>query len=231
MSALYSSSLAGPAAVDSSDRAGHRGWHRGGASSRRSAARTLRVSSDGADIFVVDRAADQFETHRLDLAGRRLDPPLDLVERKRVIGALVPIAFAVEGVKVESGASAVARQSSRSGQRMRCIGLSRRRSRRRARTAEAAALHASEPESDVPEANGSRKSLRSSCCVKAAAGAAMAADGIRAAGIRRCLAGSDGAACSARLALLLGISDRRAPPTASVPISASATWPERFAGA
>ena len=55
-------------------------------------------------FFVVDRAADQFEAHRVDLAGGRLDPPFDLVQRERVIGPFVPIALAVDGVKSEAGA-------------------------------------------------------------------------------------------------------------------------------
>jgi hypothetical protein len=40
---------------------------------------------------------------RLDLAGGRFDAALDLVEGESVIGALVPIAFAVDRVKIESG--------------------------------------------------------------------------------------------------------------------------------
>ena len=55
-------------------------------------------------FFVVDRTADQFEAHRVDFAGGLLDPPFDLVQRERVIGPFVPIALAVDGVKVESGA-------------------------------------------------------------------------------------------------------------------------------
>ena len=55
-------------------------------------------------FFIVDRAADQFEAHRIDLAGGRLDPAFDLVQREGVIGPFVPIAFAIEGVKIESGA-------------------------------------------------------------------------------------------------------------------------------
>jgi hypothetical protein len=45
--------------------------------------------------------ADQFEAHRVDLAGRLLDLAFDLVEREGVLGPLVPIAFAVDGVKIE----------------------------------------------------------------------------------------------------------------------------------
>ena len=54
-------------------------------------------------FFVSDGLADQFEAHRVDLAGRRLDLALDLVKREGVIGALVPIALAVDGVEVEPG--------------------------------------------------------------------------------------------------------------------------------
>ena len=64
----------------------------------------FRYLQPAQDRFVVDRAADEFETHGVDLGGRCLDSALDLVQRKRVIGALVPIAFAVDGVKIESGA-------------------------------------------------------------------------------------------------------------------------------
>ena len=55
-------------------------------------------------FFVVDGAADQFEAHRVDFAGRLLDLAFDLLQRERVIGPFVPIAFAVDGVKIESGA-------------------------------------------------------------------------------------------------------------------------------
>src|SRR5882757_10978825 len=54
--------------------------------------------------LVVDRVAYEFEAHGVDFAGRSLDLPLDRLERKRVIGALVPIAFAVDGVEVEARA-------------------------------------------------------------------------------------------------------------------------------
>ena len=64
-------------------------------------------------LLVLDRLADKFEAHRVDFAGRRLDLALDLVQRERVVGALVPIAFAVDRVEVEpctlgSGAPVVA---------------------------------------------------------------------------------------------------------------------------
>ncbi|MFK4505343.1 hypothetical protein ABIF81_000521 [Bradyrhizobium daqingense] len=52
--------------------------------------------------FVADRAAGKLQAHRVDLAGRRLDAALDLVEREAVIGALVPIAVAVDGVEDEA---------------------------------------------------------------------------------------------------------------------------------
>ena len=55
-------------------------------------------------IFIVDRVADEFEAHGVDLAGRRLDLAFDLIQRERIIGALVPIAFAIDGVEIESGA-------------------------------------------------------------------------------------------------------------------------------
>src|ERR1700722_10682829 len=53
-------------------------------------------------VFVVDRAADQFEAHRVDFACRGLDLVFDFVEREGVVGAFVPIAFAVDGMKIES---------------------------------------------------------------------------------------------------------------------------------
>ena len=52
--------------------------------------------------FVVDHVVDEFEAHGVDLAGRYLDLALDLVQRKRVIGALVPIAFVIDGVEIEA---------------------------------------------------------------------------------------------------------------------------------
>jgi hypothetical protein len=55
-------------------------------------------------MFVVDRMADQFETHRVDFGGGLLDSAFDLIQRERVVGPFVPIAFAIDGVKVESGA-------------------------------------------------------------------------------------------------------------------------------
>ena len=53
--------------------------------------------------FITDRAADEFEADRIDFAGGGLDLPLDFVEREGVIGALVPVTLAVEGVKIKSG--------------------------------------------------------------------------------------------------------------------------------
>ena len=55
-------------------------------------------------FFIADHPADQFEAHRLDLGGGCLESPLDLVERERVIGPLVPIALAADGVKGEARA-------------------------------------------------------------------------------------------------------------------------------
>ena len=57
-----------------------------------------------AQIFlVVDREADEFEAHGVDLGRRRLDLAFDLVEREGVAAALVPIALAVDGVKIKPG--------------------------------------------------------------------------------------------------------------------------------
>ena len=63
----------------------------------------LRYLQPAQPEFVVDRAPHQFEAHRVDFAGRRLDLPFDLLERERIVGAFVPIALAVDGVKIESG--------------------------------------------------------------------------------------------------------------------------------
>ncbi|MGY3123787.1 hypothetical protein ACVWXQ_007724 [Bradyrhizobium sp. S3.14.4] len=52
--------------------------------------------------LVTDHAAGKLDAHRVDLGCRRLDAALDLVEREGVIGALVPIAFAVDGVEGEA---------------------------------------------------------------------------------------------------------------------------------
>src|SRR4029079_4558892 len=64
----------------------------------------LRYLQPAQVFFIVDRVADQFEAHRVDLAGRLLDPPLDLLQRECVIGPFVPIALAVDGVEIEPGA-------------------------------------------------------------------------------------------------------------------------------
>jgi len=64
----------------------------------------LRYLQAAQIVFVVDRAANQLEAHRVDLAGRFFDLAFDLVKREGVIGAFVPIAFAVDGVEVKSGA-------------------------------------------------------------------------------------------------------------------------------
>ena len=55
-------------------------------------------------LFVVERMTDQFEAHRVDFSGGRFDSAFDLIQRERVIGPLVPVAFAIDGVKVEAGA-------------------------------------------------------------------------------------------------------------------------------
>ena len=62
----------------------------------------LRYFQAAQVFFVSDRAADEFEAHAVDLGGRRLDLVLDLAQRERVIGALVPIALAVDGVEIEA---------------------------------------------------------------------------------------------------------------------------------
>src|SRR6185437_13468357 len=52
--------------------------------------------------FVVDGAADELETHGVDLAGRRFDLLLDFIQCERVVAALIPVALAVNGVEIEA---------------------------------------------------------------------------------------------------------------------------------
>ncbi len=53
-------------------------------------------------FFVVDGAADEFEAHRVDVAGGRFDLSLDLIRRERIVRAFIPIALAVDGMKIKS---------------------------------------------------------------------------------------------------------------------------------
>ena len=62
-----------------------------------------RNLEDAQQSIVGNCALDQRAAHLVELRGRRLDIALDLLERERVIGALVPIAFAVDGVEREAG--------------------------------------------------------------------------------------------------------------------------------
>jgi hypothetical protein len=52
--------------------------------------------------FVAERALDQLEAHRLDLRRRLLDVDLDLLQRERVVGTFVPVAFAVDLAEIEA---------------------------------------------------------------------------------------------------------------------------------
>src|SRR5664279_1771510 len=52
-------------------------------------------------VLVIDHVCDEFEAHGIDLGGRALDVVLDVSEAECVIGAFVPIAFAVDSVKIE----------------------------------------------------------------------------------------------------------------------------------
>src|ERR1700733_6416109 len=52
--------------------------------------------------LVFDHRTAEFAAHRVDFAGRRLDPVFDFGERKGVKGALVPVAPAVDGMKIEA---------------------------------------------------------------------------------------------------------------------------------
>ncbi len=52
-------------------------------------------------VFVLDRVSDQFEAHRIDLSCWLFDLTFDLIQRERIIGALVPIALAIDGVKIK----------------------------------------------------------------------------------------------------------------------------------
>jgi hypothetical protein len=53
--------------------------------------------------FVVDRMSNEFEAHRVDFPGGLFDLTLDLIQREGIIGAFVPIALAVDGVKIKPG--------------------------------------------------------------------------------------------------------------------------------
>jgi hypothetical protein len=53
-------------------------------------------------FFVADDAIDQFEAHRVDFAGRRFNLALDLIQRESIIGALVPVALAIQRMKIKS---------------------------------------------------------------------------------------------------------------------------------
>ncbi len=53
-------------------------------------------------FLVADRLCDQREAHLVDLAGRRLDAALDLIQREGVVAALVPVTLVVDGVEVEA---------------------------------------------------------------------------------------------------------------------------------
>ncbi len=52
--------------------------------------------------LVLDGAPDEFAAHRVEFAGRRLDVLFDFLQRERVIGALVPVALARNGVEAEA---------------------------------------------------------------------------------------------------------------------------------
>ena len=52
--------------------------------------------------LVFDHATAEFAAHRVDFAGRRLDPVFDFGECEGVKGALVPVAHAVDGMKIEA---------------------------------------------------------------------------------------------------------------------------------
>ena len=54
-------------------------------------------------VFVVDRIGDQFEAHGVDFACRLFDLAFDFVETEGVTGAFVPVARAVDGVKIKPG--------------------------------------------------------------------------------------------------------------------------------
>src|SRR6185436_3888360 len=119
-----------------------------------------------AQIFLVlDRTADQFEAHRLDLAGGPLNPPLDFVERERVIGPLVPIALAVDGVKREACAFGGGTPVVAFGAGDALHELSRRKSRRHGRTSRSRRVaRCASRNRKCPRMNGSRTNRSSSSC-------------------------------------------------------------------
>src|SRR6185437_2770075 len=52
--------------------------------------------------FVVDRAIDELQTHRIDFPRRRLDLVFDLLQGEGVKRPLVPVAFAADAVKFKT---------------------------------------------------------------------------------------------------------------------------------
>jgi hypothetical protein len=64
---------------------------------------------------------DEFEAIASISFRRCFDLAFDLIQRERIIGAFVPVALVIESMKIKPVSSAVMRQSSRSGQAIRCI--------------------------------------------------------------------------------------------------------------
>src|SRR5271169_288336 len=60
----------------------------------------LRYPQPAEKRLVVDDVTDEFKAHRIDLSRRRLDLTFDFLQREGVKGAFVPIALAVNGVKI-----------------------------------------------------------------------------------------------------------------------------------
>ena len=53
-------------------------------------------------FLIADGAADEFKAHGVDFAGGCFDLSFDLIQRERIIGAFVPVALVVDGMKIES---------------------------------------------------------------------------------------------------------------------------------
>ena len=103
MSALYSSSFAGPLPVEAEIEPAVEAGLVAVPTFGDQWPERFRYLQPAQGLFVVDRPADQFEAHRVDFAGRRLDCAFDLLQGECVTGAFVPIALAVYGVKIKPG--------------------------------------------------------------------------------------------------------------------------------
>ena len=102
VSALYSSSFAGPLPVVGQIEAAVEARIVALPACRDEGPEPFRDAQQLEHALVVDRARDQFAAHLVELGGRRLDVALDLLQREGVVGALVPVALARDGVEAEA---------------------------------------------------------------------------------------------------------------------------------